>query len=64
MTSKFIHLPTGDAVQAILVGSCVHYPDHGVMLQSLKNERLVWITEPDNDKAKAIRDEIVAKLVA
>jgi hypothetical protein len=34
------------------------------MIQNLNNERLVWITEPNNDKAKAIRDEIVAKLVA
>ena len=64
MTSKFIHLPTGDAVQASLVGCCVHYVEHGVMIQNLKNERLVWITEPDNDKAKAIRDEIVAKLIS
>lgn len=55
---------TGDAVLLALIGSCAHYPNHGVMVLNTKGEKLVWLAEPDNDAAKRIRDEVVAKLLA
>ncbi len=61
---SFITLPTGDAVLISLIGSCAYYPDHGVMLLNTKGEKLLWVSEADNQTAKAIRDDIVSKMTA
>ena len=62
--NKYHNFATGDVVLLALIGSCAHYPDHGVMLLNTKGEKLVWLQEPDNDAAKHMRDEVVAKLLA
>ncbi|HHQ4789397.1 TPA: hypothetical protein ACSP21_000249 [Aeromonas veronii] len=62
--APFITLPSGDALLISLIGSCTHYPDHGVMMLNTKGEKLFWHSEEDNVKARAIRDDIVAKLTA
>lgn len=62
--SNFITLPSGDALLISLIGSCTHYPDHGVMMLNTKGEKLFWHSEEDNLKARSIRDDIVAKLIA
>ncbi|NVH52898.1 hypothetical protein HU985_18545 [Photobacterium damselae subsp. damselae] len=62
--SNFIKLPTGDAFAKSLIGSCSHYRDHGLMLLNSSGEKLLWVPEPDNAKAAAMRDEIVAELMA
>ena len=62
--NRFIKLQTGDALDRGLIGSCSHYADHGVMLLNTKGEKLLWIPQPDNAKAIAMRDEIVAALMA
>lgn len=61
---SFITLPSGDAVLSSLIGSCSHYPEHGVMLLNVQGEKLLWITETDNEEARRIRDAIVAKITA
>ena len=62
--SNFIKLPTGDAFSKALIGSCSHYKDHGLMMLNINGEKLLWVPEPDNAKAAAMRDEIVAALMA
>lgn len=62
--NRFIKLPTGDAMDIGLIGSCSHYADHGVMLLNAKGEKLLWLPQSDNAKAVEIRDEIVAALMA
>jgi hypothetical protein len=62
--APFIILPSGDALLISLIGSCTHYPEHGVMMLNTKGEKLFWYSEEDNVKAQAIRDDIVAKLIA
>ncbi|MCD9487205.1 hypothetical protein [Photobacterium iliopiscarium] len=62
--TSFIKLPTGDAFSKALIGSCSHYRDHGLMLLNNSGEKLLWVPEPDNAKAVAMRDEIVAALMA
>jgi len=62
-TSTFIKLPTGDLLAKALIGSCAHYPDHGVMLLNNKGEKLLWVSEPSNEKAKSLRDEVVTALM-
>lgn len=61
--NRFIKLQTGDALDIGLIGSCSHYADHGVMLLNTKGEKLLWIPQPDNDKAIAMRDEVVTALM-
>lgn len=60
---NFIELPTGDAFIKSLIGSCSHYRDHGIMILNINGEKLLWIPEPDNTKAIAMRREIVAALM-
>ncbi|MEZ9576489.1 MULTISPECIES: hypothetical protein [unclassified Vibrio] len=62
-TSRFIKLPTGDAMDVNLIGSCSHYADHGVMLLNTKGEKLLWLPQPDNAKAIEVRNEIVSALM-
>lgn len=62
--SNFIKLPTGDAFAKALIGSCSHYKDHGLMLLNINGEKLLWVPEPDNAKASAMRDSIVEALLA
>ncbi|MBO2568135.1 hypothetical protein I6M39_03850 [Shewanella algae] len=63
-STRFIKLPNGDAMRKDLIGSCSHYTDHGIILLKADGDKLLWIPEPDNAKAGAMRDEIVAALMA
>lgn len=63
-TSAFILLPTGDAMRKALIGACSHYKDHGLMILNNVGEKLLWVPEPDNAKAAAMRDEIVNALIS
>ncbi|WP_217534945.1 hypothetical protein [Vibrio metschnikovii] len=62
--SRFIKLPTGDALDIGLIGSCSHYKDHGIMILGTNGDKLLYIPQPDNAKAIAIRDEIVEALMS
>ncbi|GAK85914.1 hypothetical protein JCM19238_3504 [Vibrio ponticus] len=62
--NRFIKLPTGDALDIGLIGSCSHYTDHGIMILGTNGDKLLYIPQPDNAKAIAMRDEIVAALMA
>lgn len=62
--SNFVKVSTGDVIAKALIGACSHYPDHGVMILNIKGEKLLWISEPSNDKARAIRDEINSALMS
>ncbi|MCY9877646.1 hypothetical protein OTK59_13900 [Vibrio natriegens] len=61
---QYVLLPNGDLMKKALIGSCSHYADHGVILLNPKGEKLLWIPQADNTKAIAMRDEIVAALMA
>ncbi len=60
----FIKTESGDLISISMIGGCFLYPNTGVMLLNHESKKLFWISEPDNDKATKIRDEIVAKLTA
>ncbi|OOE78669.1 hypothetical protein BZG73_15845 [Salinivibrio siamensis] len=60
----FLKLPTGDAMDMRLIGSCCHYADHGLMLLNTEGGKLLWLPETDNAKAIAMRDEIVSALIS
>ncbi|KJG55140.1 hypothetical protein UA38_21260 [Photobacterium kishitanii] len=62
--TNFVKTSTGDVIAKSLIGACSHYPDHGVMILNIKGEKLLWISESDNEKARTIRDEINAQLMA
>lgn len=62
--AQYILLPNGDLMSKDLIGSVSHYDSHGVILLNTKGEKLLWIPQPDNAKAIAMRDEIVAALMA
>mgnify|MGYP000097222790 CR=1 FL=1 len=63
-SNEYILLPNGDLMMKSLIGSCSWYRDHGCMLLNSKGDKLLWIPESDNAKAVAMRDEIVAALMA
>ncbi|HIF9547324.1 TPA: hypothetical protein ACX6S8_003568 [Photobacterium damselae] len=62
--NEYILLPNGDLMKKSLIGSCSWYKDNGCILLNNNGEKLLWIPEPDNAKAEAMRDQIVAALMA
>ncbi|MEC6797023.1 hypothetical protein VXS03_08170 [Photobacterium sp. S4TG1] len=62
--TNFVKVSTGDVIAKALIGACSHYPDHGIMVLNIKGDKLLWISEPSNEKARVIRDEINAQIMA
>ena len=62
--NRFVRPSTGDVIAISLIGLCSHYPDHGVMILNVNGDKLLWISEKNNEKARAIRDEINDQLMA
>jgi len=62
--NTYIKLSTGDLLSKNLIGACSHYIDHGVMILNTDGLKLLWLSEPSNEKAKSLRDEVVTALMA